>query len=269
MGKRANQVFLSLSGFGEERKMALKKKSPLGFGVFRLYTEREKDQHIGAMFAQWEKEKRQKSMVGKPFLTVSRQYGCMALETGLRFTECLNRLKASEAKWTLYDKEIVSRIACDMKMSKRLADLLTSGTRTKIARYMDAHLAKWPVEDEVFQGMVRVIRTICEKGHAVVVGRGACKIAQDLPNGFHIRIVAPLPWRTQQVASFYQLSEEDAIRTIRLFDAEREAFFRKYFDEDIGNPNLYDMVLNQGTLSMDLIVDLVAKAMQAKGIFES
>jgi hypothetical protein len=249
--------------------MVRKKKSPLGFGVFRLYTEREKEQHIGAMVAQWEKERAQKKIAGMPFLTISRQYGCMALETGLRFVARLDRLDAAETGWTLYDKEIVSRIACDMKMNKRLADLLTSGTRTRIARYMDAHLAKWPVEDEVFQRMVSVIRGICEKGHAVVVGRGACKIAQDLGNGFHIRIVAPLSWRARQVASFYQLSEEDAVRRIRLFDAEREAFFRRYFDEDIENPNLYDMVLNQGSLSMDLIVDLVARAMQGKGIVAS
>ncbi len=32
--------------------MSLKKKSPLGFGVFRLYTEREKGQHIAALIAQ-------------------------------------------------------------------------------------------------------------------------------------------------------------------------------------------------------------------------
>lgn len=247
--------------------MALKKKkSPLGLGVFRLYTEREKDQYIGAMIDRWEKPKRQKIGVGNPFLTISRQYGCMALETGLRFAERLNQLEASETIWTLYEKEIVSRIACDMKMSERLAGLLTNGTRTKIARYMDAHLEKWPIEDEVFQNMVRVIRSICEKGHAVVVGRGACKIAEDLANGFHIRIVAPLPWRVQQVASFHEFSEEEAARRIRLFDAEREAFFRKYFDEDIDNPNLYDMVLNQGRFSMDLIVDLVVQAMQARGI---
>lgn len=249
--------------------MASKKKGPLGFGVFRLYTEREKQQHIGAMVAQWEREATRKRVVGRPFLTISRQYGCMALETGLRFAECLNGLESSEGGWTLYDKEIVSRIACDMKMNKRLADLLTSGTRTKIARYMDAHLAKWPVEDDVFERMVRVIRSICERGQAVVVGRGACKIAQDLGSGFHIRIVAPLSWRVRQVASFYRLSEEEAVRRIRLFDAEREAFFRRYFDESIENPDLYDLVLNQGTLSMDLIVDLVARAMQAKGILAS
>lgn len=252
----------------EGMEMVKKKKSPSRFGGFRLYTDREKDRHAKDVLARWEKERTQKLWVGNPFLTISRQYGCMALETGLRFTEFLNRVDGSEPMWTLYDKEIVSRIASDMRISRRLEDLLTNGTRRQIAKYMDALLQKWPVEEEAFQRMIRVIRSICVKGHAVVVGRGACKITQDLAKGFHIRIVAPLPWRAEQVASFYQLSDEEAVRRIRLFDAEREAFFRKYFNEDIDNPNLYDLVLNQGTLSMDSIVDLAARAMKEKGLIE-
>jgi cytidylate kinase len=156
-----------------------------------------------------------------------------------------------------------------MRISKHLAELLTERSKKKITRYMNAHFKQWPVEDRVFQELVRVTRTICEKGHAVVIGRGGCKIAEDMPKGFHIRIVAPLSWRVRQAATFYGLSEEEAARRTRFLDAEREAFFRRYFDEDISNPNLYDMVLNQERLSMDLIVDLVAKAMEAKGLIRT
>ena len=160
--------------------MAQRKKGSLGFGVFRMYSERERDQYIGAMVEEWKEQQEGKISVGKPFITVSRQFGCMALETGLRFAERLNQVDASDSAWTFYDKEIVHRIASDMRISKRLASLLTEGSRSKIARYMDGLFEKWPVEDEVFERMVRVIRSICEKGHAVVVGRGAYKIAQDL-----------------------------------------------------------------------------------------
>lgn len=245
--------------------MAVKKKGSLGLGVFRMYSEREKDQYIGAMVAEWKKQQEGKISVGRPFITVSRQYGCMALETGLRFAERLNQIDASDTAWTLYDKEIVHRIASDMKISRRLSEVLTEGSRSKIARYMDGLLSKWPIEDEIFQKTVRIIRSICEKGHAVVVGRGACKIAEDMPKGFHVRIVAPLAWRVDQVSSFYRLPKDEATRRIRLMDAEREAFFRRYFNEDIANSDLYDMVLNQARLSMDTIVDLVVRGMHSRG----
>ena len=106
------------------------------------------------------------------------------------------------------------------------------------------------------------------KHHAVVVGRGACKIAEDMPKGFHVRIIAPLPWRVEQVSSFYRFSKEEATRRVRLMDAEREAFFRRYFNEDIANSDLYDMVLNQARLSMDAIVDLVVRGMECRGLFK-
>jgi hypothetical protein len=247
-------------------KMAKQKKRSLGFGVFRMYSERERDQYTRAMIEEWKKQQEGKISVGKPFITVSRQFGCMALETGLRFAERLNKVDASDTPWTFYDKEIVHRIASDMEISKKLASLLTEGSRSKIARYMDGLLEKWPIEDEVFQQTVRIIRSISEKGHAVVVGRGACKIAEDMPKGFHVRIVAPLAWRVQQVASFYRLSKEEATRRIRLMDAEREAFFKRYFNEDIANPDLYDLVLNQARLSMDSIVDIVMLGMESRGL---
>lgn len=246
--------------------MAQRKKGSLGFGVFRMYSERERDQYIGAMVEEWKKQQQGKICVGRPFITVSRQFGCMALETGLRFAERLNQADASDTGWTFYDKEIVHRIAADMGISKRLASLLTEGSRSKIARYMDVLFKKWPVEDEVFQQTVHVIRSVCEKGHAVVVGRGACKITEDMPKGFHIRIVAPLLWRVEQVSSFYQISKEEATRRVRLMDAEREAFFRRYFNEDIANPDLYDLVLNQARLSMNSIVDIVILGMESRGL---
>ncbi len=249
--------------------MTQRKKKSLGFGVHRMYSERERDQYIGAMVDEWKKNREGQGSAGHPFITISRQFGCMALETGVRFTERLNRSRASESVWTFYDREIVHRIASDMKISEKLASLLSEGSRSQITRYMEALFRRWPIDDEVFQRAVRVIRSICEKGHVVVVGRGACKIAEDMAEGFHIRISAPLVWRVEQVASFYDLSRGEAERRIGLIDAEREAFFRQYFNEDVANPDLYDMVLNQARLSMDSIVDLVVQAMRSRGLLRS
>jgi len=247
--------------------MALKKKKgSLGVGVYRLYSEKEKDLYIGALVAQWEKERKTPRVQKKPFITVSREFGCMALEMGLRFTERLDKLNDGGPKWMMYDREIVKRIASDLKMSERLVEIITASSRTRVRKYMDAHFEKWPSEDEVFQNMVHVTRSICEKGNAVVVGFAACKIAQDLPKGFHIRIVAPVEWRIEQVASFYKISKEAAKKRIHLTDGGRASFFRNRFKEDVRNPYLFDLILNQAKLSMDQIVGCVIHAMKEKGL---
>ena len=42
--------------------------------------------------------------------------------------------------------------------------------------------------------------------------------------------------------------------------------WQPYFNEDIANPDLYDLVLNQAMLSMDSIVDIVVLGMESRGL---
>ena len=89
--------------------MNKKDRGPLGIGNFRLYTEKGKDQYIGALVSEWQKgktaEKAKKETL--PFITLSRQFGCMTLETGLRLAERLNRMNTPDPKWAVYDKDQV------------------------------------------------------------------------------------------------------------------------------------------------------------------
>ena len=98
--------------------MMAKREEPAGIGVFRLYTEKEKDSYIGALVAQFEKEKTRKKPdeAHLPFITLSRQFGCMALEVALQITERLNQQETSGPGWAVYDKEIVRKIAEDLHM---------------------------------------------------------------------------------------------------------------------------------------------------------
>lgn len=245
--------------------MKRKRQGPLGFGVFRLYSEKERDNYVAALTAQWEEANRQRRKLkeGLPFVTISREFGCMALETGLRLAEALNQRERYGQKWTVYDKDIVRRIAHDLHLSTLLVEQLTSFSRRKITDYVNAFFGGAST-DQVYPEMVRVIRSLCETGHSVVIGRGGCKIAADLPRGLHIRIVAPFPLRVEQVAAEYNLPREDAERRTRLMDAERNALFKKWFRQDISDPTLYDMVLDQSEMPMDQLVDRVVTGVEQK-----
>jgi len=248
--------------------MASAKKGSIGIGNFRLYTEKERDNHIGALVAEWENEKREAREKKKPlpFLTISRQYGSMSLEAGLRIEALLNQTVKTSPKWTLYDKEIVKKISEELHV-ERLNELLTESTRSRIAEYMRAHFLGDPSRDQVFQTTVRIVRSLCEKGRTVVIGRGGCCIASDLSNGFHIRVTAPFEWRVNQISSFFSTPREETEKRIRLIDSEREAFIKNYFNRDISDPDLYDLVLNQERLSMDVMAQIVVSAMKEKGLF--
>ncbi len=247
--------------------MVSQKTGSMGIGVFRLYTESERDQHIGALVAQWEKENREIKQIKKslPFVTVSRQFGSMALETSLRLGERLNKEFSAQPEWTVYDREIVKRISKDLHID-RLNALLSEGSKARISEYMNAHFLGQPSMDQVFQTTTRIVRSLCEKGHTIVIGRGGNLIASDFSGGFHVRIVAPFSWRVEQVSSFYKLPLDEAEKRTLLIDSERAAFLKKFFGRDINDSDLYDLILNQARLPMDGIVSLVIQAMQDKGI---
>ena len=250
--------------------MSARKKASAGIGVIRLQTEQEKSQYIASLVAQWGKQAEAEGKVeGKyPFITISRQVGCRGFEVGRHIAERLNCEHPSEALWMVYDREIVQEIADNLHMSKRLVELLTERSYARISDYMDSYFKGRPTIDTVFKETVRVVHSLCEKGHSVLIGRAGCVIGAASANGFHIRLTAPLPWRVEQYAAAHKLSLEEAERRILLLEPEREELFEKFYGRDISDPELYDMILNEAKIPPELLSDLVLKAMKGKGLLK-
>ena len=247
--------------------MAEAAKARHGIGVFRLYTEREKDQYIGALVARWERDRKaeKQAMQPSPFVTLSRPFGCMALETGLRLAERLSEAFPGGPVWSLYDREIIERISDDLYLKQKLVEQLTDGSKRKIDAYLKSHVRGLPTLGEVYEKTQHTVLSLCEKGHGVIVGRGGCVIASDLPGGFHVRVVAPFAWRVGQVATAYGVTRGEAERRTRRKDAERADLFWDWFRRNVDDPDLYDLVLNQASLPTDDLVDLIVRGMKAKG----
>jgi len=248
--------------------MAAMKKKPAGFGVFRSPTEQEKSQYIGFLVDQWERQAKEMGKVegSQPFVTVSRQAGCMGFDVGLKLAQRLNERQPSGTVWMVYDREIVHEIADKLKITERLVDVLTEGAYGRITDYVEALCKGIPSVDAVFQEGTRIVRGLCEKGHAIIIGRGGCMIGAEGDKGFHLRLVAPLEWRVRQTAMAHNLSLEEAEQRVALLDGEREDLFRKFFGRKPSDPERYDLILNQARFAPDQLVDLLVQAMAARGL---
>lgn len=248
--------------------MAARKKPSAGIGVIRVRTEQEKSQYIASLVAQLDDQPKKKAEGTLPFITISRQVGCRGFEVGLHLAERLNRERPSGTPWMTYDREIVQKISDNLHMSKRLVELLTERTYARISDYMDSYFKGRPTIDTVFKETVKVVHSLCEKGHSIVIGRAGCVIGAHSSSGFHIRLTAPLSWRVERYAEAHQLSLEEAERRIQLLEPEREELFEKFYGRDISDPDLYDMTLNQAKIPPELLSDLVLKAMEGKGLLK-
>jgi len=161
----------------------------------------------------------------------------------------------------IFHKEIINEIAKSADVSAKLLETLDEQGLSTLDDWIsslvfDRHL--WP--DEYMQHLMKVIGAIGGHGRAVIVGRGANFI---LPSDkrFAVRIVAPQPWRIENVARQFDISKQDAKRRVMRTESERRAFIRKYFNADVADPTNYDIVINTATLRVENAVNVISAAL--------
>ena len=199
-------------------------------------------------------------------MTIARQTGCTAFDVGLQLADRLNRDFPSDIMWTVYDKEIVHQIAENLHMSERLVETLTDRSSARISDYMDSFFEGRPTIDTVYQETLRVVHQLCEKGHAIIIGRAGCVIGAGSPRGFHLRLTAPAEWRVEQLAAAHGLDREEAETRVRVLTEEREDLFEKATGRNASDPELYDMTLNMSQFSPEGLIDIAVKAIETKGL---
>ena len=115
------------------------------------------------------------------------------------------------------------------------------------------HPSGWTLVQHTTQTILR----LAGLGHTILVGRGANVITARLPNVFHVRLVAPLATRIRHAAEYHHLSEAEAV--VNEQDHARRRYLRRYFNAEIDDPTLYDVMLNTGRLGFARTAEVIAQ----------
>ncbi len=191
-----------------------------------------------------------------PYVTCSKQLGCGGTLVARKLAERLN--------WQIFDREILEAIARETHTRDKILSSLDErdvGTFTDYVAHLFVpdHLARTAFIHE----MMKVIWAIGRQGHAILVGRGANWIL-DPRFGLRIRVIADMPRRIRRVMENEGVDAESASRRIKDDDAARVAFIRKVYRREIDDPLGYDVVVNTGTLDIDLAVEVTLTALRRK-----
>jgi len=90
-----------------------------------------------------------------------------------------------------------------------------------------------------------IIREVAAKGNVVIIGRASQCILRELPGALHLRTVAPLEWRTQNVMRDNpDLSRQDTEDLVRRNDRWRDHYISLNYGCKWADPLLYHMVLS-------------------------
>ena len=194
-----------------------------------------------------------------PFITIARQYGCEAMA----LAEDLAK-KMPGGVWPVYNRQIFEKLAEEEPISEQLLNALEVHVRNGIEEFFQSLLGRAPSDLRLLHRLVRTVRALGALGHCIIIGRGASALTSGLPGGIHIRLIAPLPWREQNLIQQFGWTQAQSHSVLEEEEHGHHSFFRKYLGQDPRNPELYDLVLNTSRLSREEQVAAILAVFQKR-----
>ncbi|NLH47222.1 MAG: cytidylate kinase-like family protein [Myxococcales bacterium] len=166
--------------------------------------------------------------------------------------------------YPIYDHELIQKVAESANTSASVVAAVDEKWRS----VMEDWIADWANRrrlwlDDYLKHLMKVIGAIAQKGHSVIVGRGANFILSrdDFFRVLRVRILAPFDERVAAIAQEKNLSPEEATKYVNRTDADRRAFIRKYFNAAIDDPMNYDLLINMEKMTIeDAVAIIIATA---------
>lgn len=195
-----------------------------------------------------------------PYLVIARQAGAGG--------GALARQVGEELGWPVLDGEIVDLIAdayhLDAAMLHTLDEAESNWVREVIVETIPERVVNL---DTYVHHLGRVLRLVALHGHVVLVGRGA-HLFLPRERGLAVRVVAREQDRIDWTSRANGGNREAARHRVEEMDRRRAGFIRHYFNRDVNDPVLYDMVVNASLMSTDELVDAVVHACRRRGLDE-
>ncbi|HEY7327174.1 MAG TPA: cytidylate kinase-like family protein [Gemmataceae bacterium] len=184
-------------------------------------------------------------------ITVSREYGAGGGEVARRLAEALG--------WELLDRELLHRAAA----MEHIPDAELERLDEKALSMTDRMRLHAP-HQRYMHGLTEAARQAAARGTVVLVGRGTRQLLGDMPDVFHLRLIAPLDWRVQRMALREGWSMEQARARCLEVDRSRDRFTRYFFGPDALQPEQFDLVANSDRVPLDDVVAVVLESARPK-----
>jgi len=200
-----------------------------------------------------------------PVITISRLTGCDGREVAAALAALLN-LRQNTNKWKWIDKDIIYHAAHELKTDTNRVETYYQGmTMNDMSEMIMAFSGTFVSDSSVKKAIREVVLSIAREGHAVIIGRGGVAITRDMINALHIRLVAPLYWRVENVMKKKGMIIEKAEEYVIETDEKRNKMILSFLDKKPQAIDyLFDSTLNRSSFSIDQLSALILGMYEAK-----
>ncbi len=184
-------------------------------------------------------------------VTVSRQLGSLGTTVAKQLADDLG--------YEYLDKNAFGQVLLDHGFSG-----------TKIEQYDEKKPPLWDVfssdRDRFLLFMKVAIFDFAMKGKTVIVGRGGQMLLRGVPGVLGLRVEAPMPLRLERVQKMLDVDARHAEKVVRNSDYDRNGFHRFFFNVNWEESDIYDLIINTKTFSVDTAVEIIKEAIRSNEI---
>lgn len=209
-----------------------------------------------------------KNSVG-PFVTISRQFGCCGYELADLLAKKINEFADENHQWKVYRKEILAKLAEQSGFSLdaiEKARVEKTGFLQEILK--NVRINATPDTFQIRSQIAIMVRDICRKGHAIIVGQGGAAATTDMENGLSIRIEAPEQWRIQRVSRRDNLTSEQAIARINEVERARQ-YLRQTYAQINPKVPAFNLTIDNSMFTTEQIVEQLILVMKQCGMLDN
>jgi len=181
-------------------------------------------------------------------ITISRQVGSLGDE--------IAKAVADKLDYEYIEKSKISKILSDLGFSA-----------LKVEKYDEKKPSIWQslsIQKKKFSHLIRAaVYELAAKENVVIVGRGGQAILKDFQGTLHVRVIASNAARISRLREQMGHDEKNAERIIQQSDHDSSGYIKAYFDANWDDGDLYDLVINTRTMSLDTGVEMITCAIGA------
>jgi len=201
-----------------------------------------------------------------PIVTIARQTGCPGKKIAQQLSDALNSRSKKDTKkiWKWVGKEIFDEAAKELQLEPEEVQKVFKEKRSIIDEIISSQSQKFYKNDRrVRKTIGKIIRSMANEGHIIILGRGGIALTRDITKSLHIYLEAPVEWRAALISEKQCCSQIEALKYIREID-KRRAQYREYYEGTNTDYTKFDLHFNCMTLKTEEIVEVIVKMMELR-----
>lgn len=218
------------------------------------------DQCLSFISCQMSPETKRRLSTHPITITLSRQTGSGAREIAAELAKFLQDRAEEPCHWTVLDKTLVEKVIEEHRLPMEIAKFMPEDRVSAIQDMVEEMLGLHPSSRTLWQQTSETILHLAAIGHVILIGRAANVITREMNNVFHVRLVAPLECRVQQIMARHQLDHPAALKFVHHQDRGRKRYLKSHFHTDINDPLQYDLMINTARLPQRIVAELIGEA---------